>query len=171
VFEKLGRGGFAEVFRRPPTSTQQILHPEDYFAARSPAIPDVPRIEDEKHFRRLAEGTLGEFDIRILLEQYVGKEIAGKLGTQLAGGFFRLLEHKHDRYPVLAFAVTWKGPEAAHEFFEQYPKILRAKWKTYEVAAQTDDNLSGRGDSGRFQVHLTGARVDVVEGLAPGSLH
>jgi hypothetical protein len=171
VFEKLGREGFAEVFRRPPSSTQQILHPEDYFAAKEPKIPDVPAVDDKKHFRRLTEGTLGEFDIRILLEQYAGKEIAGKLGTQLAGGFFRLLEHKHERYSVLAFAVTWKGPEAAHEFFEQYAKILRAKWKMYEVTGQTADSLSGRGDSGGFQVLLTGARVDVVEGLQVGSLH
>ena len=171
VFEKLGREGFAEVFRRPPSSTQQILHPEDYFTARTPAIPEAPGVEDEKHFRRLAEGTLGEFDVRILLEQYAGKEIAGELGTQMAGCFFRLLEHKHERFPVLAFAVTWKSPEAAGRFFEQYAKILRAKWKTYEVTTQTADSLSGRGDSGRFQIHLTGARVDVVEGLPPGSLH
>src|SRR6202030_960518 len=65
VFERLGREAFAEVFRRPPSSTQQILHPEDYFAARSPTIPDVPGFDDEKRFRRLADGTLGEFDIRI----------------------------------------------------------------------------------------------------------
>jgi hypothetical protein len=171
VFEKLGREGFAEVFRRPPSSTQQILHPEDYFAAREPKITQAPDVEDEKHFRRLTEGTLGEFDIRILLEQVSGKEIAGKLGSQLAGGFFRLLEHKRERFPVLAFAVTWKSPEAAREFFEQYEKILRAKWKMCEVMGHTADSLSGRGDSGGFRVRLTGNRVDVVEGLQAGSLH
>lgn len=58
VIEKLGMAGFAEVFRKPPVSTQQILHPEKYFeerqtpaactpGAREPArIPHVHRRRD-----------------------------------------------------------------------------------------------------------------------------
>jgi hypothetical protein len=171
VFEKLGREGFAEVFRRPPSSTRQILHPEDYFARQTPLIPAVPPIEDHKNFRRLTDGALGEFDIRVLLEQYAGKDIAAELSPQLDGGFFTLLEHKHEHFPVLAFAVTWKSPGAAREFFDQYAKILQAKWKAYAATEKTANSHTGRGDSGRFQVHLTGARVDVVEGLPAGSIH
>ena len=74
VFQKLGRAAFAEVFQHPPASTQQIIHPDRYLAHVQPQIPDPPQVPGAREFRRLAEGTLGELDYRILLTQYAGKE-------------------------------------------------------------------------------------------------
>src|SRR5580765_7152202 len=39
VFEKDGQYGFAAVFLKPPVSTQQIIHPEKYFAGVKPTQP------------------------------------------------------------------------------------------------------------------------------------
>ena len=36
IYEKLGKESFTEVFRRPPQSTQQIIHPEKYLDHVSP---------------------------------------------------------------------------------------------------------------------------------------
>ena len=45
VFRKLGRAAFDEVFDHPPVSTQQILHPEAYFASWQPAMTDAPTLD------------------------------------------------------------------------------------------------------------------------------
>src|SRR5690348_247761 len=42
AFERDGQDAFAEVFRKPPVSTQQILHPEKYFAGTKPTEPPLP---------------------------------------------------------------------------------------------------------------------------------
>ncbi len=86
VFEKLGKNAFAEVFRRPPQSTQQIIHPEKYLDHVVPEVPPLPAIPGAKQFHTVGDGTLGEFDFRVLLEQYAGKEEAGSLAPHTAGG-------------------------------------------------------------------------------------
>ena len=42
VRERDGQEGFAEVFRRAPVSTQQIIHPEEYFSNIKPTQPELP---------------------------------------------------------------------------------------------------------------------------------
>ena len=81
VFRKLGRAAFSEVFEHPPVSTQQVIHPEKYLAHQEPRLPVVARASDEKQFRKLAEGTLGEFDYRALLEPAAGRDDARALAT------------------------------------------------------------------------------------------
>ena len=43
VVQKLGTAGFTEVFRRPPVSSQQILHPEKYLQGVAPTTPVLPK--------------------------------------------------------------------------------------------------------------------------------
>jgi hypothetical protein len=164
VFHKLGRESFSEVFLHPPVSTQQILHPDRYLAHQSPNIPDPPKVPGAREFRKLTDGSLGELDFRILLSQYVGKEDGEQLATHLAGGSYELLEHKHDKSPVLAFAATWDSAESARKYFEAYLRVLRGKWKKLEIQAQTPSRLEGHGDTGYFRVWIDGNTVDHLEG-------
>ncbi len=69
VYLRLGPAAFAEVFRRPPATTQQVLHPELYFERREPARPALPEAPT-RGWRELAAGTVGELDHAILLRQY-----------------------------------------------------------------------------------------------------
>jgi hypothetical protein len=94
-----------------PISTEQILHPERYEAGDRPAeltfvtpAPDTVRYEDN----------LGEFEIRLLLQQFLDDEA---LATQLATGW------NGDRFEVLGSAAdalvwytAWDDTAAAHGF-------------------------------------------------------
>jgi hypothetical protein len=86
VFRKLGKDAFAEVFVHPPSSSGQILHPERYLSHAGLAIPDPPPAPDAREFRKLADGTLGEFDFRVLLEQYTSTEEGASAAEHLVGG-------------------------------------------------------------------------------------
>ena len=57
-------------------STQQILHPELYFSNTRPLDVALPKLPDERDWKTLTSGSLGEFDHEVLLEQYVGKQRA-----------------------------------------------------------------------------------------------
>ena len=74
VFRKLGKDAFAEVFVNPPASSGQIMHPERYLAHAGVAIPDTPAVPNARDFRKLGDGTLGEFDLRVLLTQYASAD-------------------------------------------------------------------------------------------------
>ncbi len=165
LFRKLGRDSFAEVFRNPPVSTQQILHPDTYLAHRAPHIPGAPSVPDPRQFRKLAEGSLGELDFRVLLSQYAGPEEGSAAAAHLDGGSYQLLEHKHDKYPLLAFASTWDSDDTARKYVVLYRRVMQGKWKTVEWESDTASKLEGRGDSGRFRLWIEGNTVRQLEGL------
>jgi hypothetical protein len=171
IYRKLGRAAFEAVFAQGPRSTQQILHPEDYFQKKVPAEIEPPTLDkvvgkQARQFRPLIEGTVGEFDHAILLRQYIGNnKEAAEAATHWRGGYFRLYEHKKLKYPVLAYTSEWDSPEAARAYFALYQRVLKGKWKKMEVTSRTDTEVSGLGDSGRFSVRIAGSSVQSVEGL------
>ena len=85
LHQKQGTAAFAEVFRRPPVSTQQMLHPEKYFAGAQPTRPPLPELPEARGYKALIDGGFGELDHAILLEQYAGKDAAARGGAALAG--------------------------------------------------------------------------------------
>jgi hypothetical protein len=164
VFRKLGRDAFAEVFVRPPASSGQILHPERYLEHAGLAIPNPPVTPDAREFRKLADGTLGEFDFRVLLAEYTSAEEGASAAEHLVGGSYELLEHKRETFPVLGVASAWDSPESARTFFELYRRVMQGKWKKLEITSETPGQLEGRSDSGYFRVWVDGVKVNQIEG-------
>ena len=167
VFQKDGQYGFAEVFRRPPVSTQQILHPEEYFANRKPTQPDLPDAHLPRGYKGLVGGTMGELEHGVLLEQYAGKERAAEIAPHWRGSTFELRENKKAGFVVLLYAVEWDTEEAARQYFNAYREALGKKWKKLSVTSETADSVTGAGDDGRFMLRRNGATVTSQEGLPP----
>ncbi|MDW8355701.1 MAG: hypothetical protein RMK57_14345 [Bryobacterales bacterium] len=166
VVEKKDKDGFAAVFRDPPVSTQQILHPEKYFTRAVPTRPELPRLAGEREYRELAAGTMGELDHWILLRQYDSEDVAASLAPRWRGGRYRLLEHKKNGRLVLLYASDWSEESAASEFFGRYRGLLARKWKQMTVTEEAEGRLTGRGDDGEFVLWLRGTVVRSAEGLA-----
>jgi len=164
VFRKLGKDAFAEVFLHPPASSGQILHPDRYLEHAGLAIPDPPAVPDAREFRKLAEGSLGEFDFRELLTQYTSVEEGVSAAEHLVGGSYELLEHKRGKFSVLGLTSVWDSPESARKYLELHRRVMQGKWKKLEIANETPDRLEGRGDSGYFRVWVDGVTVNQIEG-------
>jgi len=167
LIQKYGQEGFALVFQKPPLSTRHILHPETYFAGEKPTSPALPALKTAREYRTLAEGSLGQLDLMILLRQYAGAAEAAAVAPRWRGGVYRVLEHKKDRRAVLAFCVDWDSEQTAREFLGLYRKVLEGKWKKPDVRAASEDEIRGAGDDGRFVVRRAGTAVSSVEGLRP----
>ena len=114
-------------------------------------IPSPPSLPESREFRKLADGTLGELDFRVMLSQYTTPEDGVALAAHLAGGSYELFEHKREKFPVLGLASTWDSPESARKYFEQYRQVMQGKWKKLEIAKETPEAMEGRGDSGYFR--------------------
>jgi len=170
VYRKMGRDAFEAVFAQAPSSTQQILHPDDYFDKTAPVAVEplsLDKIVGKKagQFRAVMEGAVGEFDHAVLLRQYVGEREGTEAARHWRGGSFRLYEHKKDNYPVLSYVSQWDSPASARAYFALYQRVLKGKWKKMVVTSSTPGEVSGTGDSGHFTVRITGTSVQSVEGL------
>jgi hypothetical protein len=167
VVARAGDGGFAEVFRKAPVSTQQILHPEKYFSGVQPTRPAVPEPHLPRGYKSLVGGTLGELDVGILLEEYAGQDRAAAIAPHWRGFTFELRENRKAGRVVLLHAAEWDSEEAAREYFAAYRGALAKKWKHFTVAGETADSVTGTGDDGRFELRRSGTVVTGVEGLDP----
>ena len=166
VYAKMGKAAFAEVFRHPPDTSQQILHPAKYFDHIEPTRPAFPQLAHGKGYKDLSEGMLGELDHSILIRQYGTSQEAGAIAPHWKGGRYSLVENKSEARVILRYVSEWDSAEIAGDFFRFYGQVLRKKWKKMDVTAERDDSLSGMGDDGYFVVRRSGALVSSVEGLA-----
>ena len=164
VCQRDGQAGFAEVFRRAPVSTQQIIHPEDYFSNLKPTQPDLPDAHLPHGYKSLVGGELGELEHAVLLEQYAGKQQAEEIAPHWRGCNFELRENKKAGRVVLLYASEWDSEESASRYFAAYREALEKKWKKMSVASETADSVTGTGDDGRFELRRKGALVTSVEG-------
>ena len=165
LVEHDGDAAFAEVFKKPPVSTQQILHPEKYFEGVKPVDPDLPDPKLPRTFKSLVGGSMGELDHEVLLEQYAGKAEADDLGPHWRGAAFELLEDKKAMRVVLLYSAQWDTPETARRYFNDYRQVLAKKWKHLKIASETANAVTGEGDDGRFELRLDGVRITSMEGL------
>jgi hypothetical protein len=165
VYDKEGQNGFAEVFLKPPVSTQQIMHPDKYFSSVKPTEPELPDPHLPKGYKSLVGGTLGELEHSIMLEQFSGKETAEKLASHWRGSTFALVENKKAGRVVLLYAVEWDTEVSARDYLAAYRKQMQQKWKKFEVTSDAPDVVDGVGDDGRFELRRKGAIVTSVEGM------
>ncbi len=165
VFRRLGKGAFAAVFVNAPVASSQILHPERYFANEKPAVPELPELHVDSTGDEVTEGSLGEFDQRMLLWQYVGESRANELAPHMRGAQFRVIGSGKKERPVLEYVSQWDSNKSASDYFKEYKKVLRGKWKRCEASSDSDRAFAGRGDNGFFVTHISGDTLVSVEGL------
>jgi hypothetical protein len=114
------RGGWAAVdraYRDPPTTTEQLLHPERYLGTRDRpqpvAVPDLSgRLGGG--WRPAADTTFGEFDARLLLRGGSGSAGADSAAEGWDGG--RLRSFQRGNGTALAIRTVWDSRAEAAEF-------------------------------------------------------
>lgn len=164
-----GPDAFGKLFRKPPVSSAQILHPERYFAGAVPVVPDLPK--PAPGMRADVEGVFGEEDMQVLLRQYGSLSIAEGLAPGLAGGRYRIdLDRRSgdakNRRTVLIFATEWDSEDSAIAFFNAYQTVIGKKWKSVEPGAGDATYFSGKSEDGYYRVERAGKRVLAREGFA-----
>jgi hypothetical protein len=169
VYHRMGQPAFTAVFADAPVDTAQIIHPERYFAHVRETKLELPSLSLSNQGKEITEGSVGEFDHRMLLRQYISEREAERMSSHLRGGQFEVLGIGRERRPVLEYVSEWDSAEHAAEFFHDYQKILRAKWRRCDASGVSRTSFTGSADNGYFVTRLTGDTVTSIEGLADES--
>ena len=161
-----GERGVNELFRRPPASTEQILHPEKYEANEAPreVVFDESRLT-AGGWSMNASTPLGEIGVRGLLMAGVPFAEAARAAAGWGGDRAYLFE-KTGSAPLFVWQTVWDRPADAEEFFASYNRLrARAGAKAIESPATGDPTRAVWQESGRTTlVRRTGDAVLIVRG-------
>jgi hypothetical protein len=117
LLQVAGDGGWAaidRVFRSPPLSTEQVLHPDKYTGGDVPVAltqPDLRKVVGPE-WEPLGGNVLGELQIAVLLGETPGRGV-GAVGWD--GDRYEVFEHADGRL-ALAWVSTWDSDADAAEF-------------------------------------------------------
>ena len=116
------------LFENPPKSSAQIIHPEKYLQGVNPIdvrFPDLASALGEG-WKQLRKDVLGEIDHRILIQQFVNRELGDRAAAGWAGDAFALLGKGNE---VAVVASTRSGcPRQAQEWFDAYSQAMRGRY-------------------------------------------
>lgn len=146
---------FAGAFTDPPRTSRQIMEPQTYLTGEKippMVLPDFT--QDFKNYERFDVGAMGEFDVSILMDQYVGAETSKTIYPHWRGGYYYAARPKSDPAAPLAilYVSRWSSPEVASQFAAIYVKALSKRYKRVDEAAddptsilnlQTIESLNG----------------------------
>jgi len=138
LLEKGKDTAFSGAFRRPPQNTHEILDVASYLKA-TPArwlvLPDL-RNELGSAYEKYDEGSIGQLDTRILVQQYADEKTAAKMAESWKGGVYYAAGNKDSKVKGstrigLVYLSRWETEEAADQFARIYADYLP---KRYEKA-------------------------------------
>ncbi|HYB90729.1 MAG TPA: hypothetical protein VEC38_06775 [Candidatus Binataceae bacterium] len=128
VAEAYRRGGWSkvdELYRTPPLSSHQILHPEYYFDHLTPP----PQISLDGYqgvmagWTKADDDTYGELFIRVILERNLGKDSADvRLASRWSADRMVMLRKGHDL--TVLWMIAFGDAESAARFGAVYADVL-----------------------------------------------
>lgn len=155
-----GAGGTKAVdaaYRKPPTSTEQIIHPQAYTGGQGALTPAVPDVAAATGCTSVYKGVIGEFDMRAVLSQRLSESDAGKAADGWNGDAMSVVKCGS----VVGLADRWEADPGTD------PADLAGaigKWVgTWSGSGKSpggDGRFSGPNGSGR--VTRAGTHVDLV---------
>jgi hypothetical protein len=170
------RGGWAMVskaFTKLPQSTEQILHPEKYFAYEPPVKVTLPNFRRAlgPRWKRIDNDVSGEWGYYLVLDEYLKD---AKLSKQAAAGWggdrFVIYEGPRQSGLFLAQMTVWDSAADAQEFFDAYTR--RTVKRLGDLSAVQADTSKGevrrsewKNPSGAGAIELRGSRVVILEGV------
>ena len=162
-------GGWAaidEVYRNPPLSTEQIMHPEKYRAKPDfPMTIDLGTLKAGEGWKEIGRNVLGEMQTAILLRKHGGKTAAAGWDGD------RYAVFEDSRHSLgLVWQSTWDTEDDAREFARGYVGYQSAKVGNLGSPPKPIPDSVWRNLEDRlYVVERKGRDVAVVEGFSPAA--
>lgn len=150
-------------YKRPPLSTEQILHPEKYSAKPDlPTTVDLGKLDPGAGWKELGRNVVGEMQTAILLRRQGGKSAAAGWD----GDRFAVFEGPEGKLGLVWF-TTWDSEKDADEFQEAYVKFQTTKLgKQAKAPDPLTPSTRREHEIAMFAVEQSGVDVIVVEGFS-----
>jgi hypothetical protein len=161
AFEAGGWKAIDALYKNPPTSTEQVLHPKEKLIGtreepRKVKLPKLPGTE-------IQNNVMGELQWSIYLQQWGVKQPDATAGW--GGDRYAVMKGK-DGNLVGYLATNWDSDKDAVEFRNAYLESLKQRFPGAETAlgGSKDETVVKRPDHGNVIVRLQGANVFIVDG-------
>jgi hypothetical protein len=168
------RGGWDEVsaaFAKLPKSSEQILHPDKYFAGEEPKKVAVKDISSAlgRGWHEADNDVEGEWGYYLLLDEYLNSADVSKRASEGWGGDRYALFVGPTKADVLvAQKAVWDTEQDAREFFDAYVKRTTKRYGVEPSEVAESGRQVWKTKEGGVCVELTGNTVLVVEGVPEG---
>ena len=140
-------------YENPPETTEQVLHPEKYFALEAPHNVQLPNISGRMGgaWSLTTIDTMGEFMLRSYLEEYLSDAEAEEAASGWGGDKYILMSNP-DHGRLLVWQIQFDTGADADQFLEAYRVFMR-------VATQGTDTRQDAGPTGNLWVTEGGKTV------------
>jgi hypothetical protein len=171
VLVKRGKqAAFAGVLEDPPLDTHQIMEPAAYLNGEPQTQVKVAALEKilGSDWQRDDFSGLGEIDLRVILRQWGGQEIAAKLAPAWRGGYYMALVNKkssQDAPLSLALVLSFTTPAAANQFASVYQIALAQRYKSVQPAPSPHQWMT---EEGEVRLYVDGSTVIALESFPSG---
>ncbi len=125
-----GYGAAVErIFQDPPKSSAQIIHPDKYLNNVQPVAVSFPDLAAAlgPGWEQRRKDLLGEIDHRILIQQFVNRDLGERAADGWAGDAFALLRNGNQTAVVVR--SVWDTPNEASEWFDAYTRAMTARYR------------------------------------------
>ena len=120
-------GTLDKTYARPPSSTEQVLHPPKYTADEKPVAIDPAAVVEflaAKEYKPVYRTVLGELGVALVLETHFPREDLGGVSEGWGGDLFTVFE-KEGAPPMVVWLTEWDGEEDAVEFQAQAFRLMK----------------------------------------------
>jgi len=156
AFEAGGWKAIDALYTKPPTSTEQVLHPSTKLIGKreEPKTVTLPKLPGTE----LTQNVMGELQYAIYLQQWNVNQPDAAAGW---GGDRYAVMKDNDR--VIGYlATSWDSEKDAKEFAAGYLESLKARFPTADTSKP--DAGVARTDKGKIFVRRVGSNVFIVDG-------
>jgi hypothetical protein len=161
----------ATLYRDPPQSTTQILHPDKYLDAREDpvavTIPDLsPLLPGTRH---VSDDDLGEFSLGAVLALHMGDPDGPRAAVGWRGDRYRIWEDDRGRF-IIAYRVAVTTPQVATALADQLRASVERRHPELagKASLRADGVVTWSTDGRTYAVERRGASIVLLEGF-PGS--
>ena len=168
LHERDGWEGVNQAYTELPQSSEQILHPDRYFAGEAPVAVSLPQIDPQTGWQEADRDVLGELGLRLALMQHLGPVAAEAAAEGWGGDEYLLLESQAGDQFALLLRTVWDSSEEAEEFWRLYRAYLNHRPGFSEVVEELVGEPEWRqwaGPANSAFIRLDGETVDIV--IAP----
>ena len=139
LYHKGGWGTVNNAYLNPPNTTEQIMHPEKYFAQEDAKTVEAPSLADG--WSLMKTDRFGEYFIFVMLDNWLPDDNAKEAAEGWDGDTVSYYE-KDDNF-LFTWNIVWDSEEDAYDFYSNFNDML------YEASAEKH-NCSYWSNYGRY---------------------
>lgn len=167
IFTAGGPAALNRAYQDPPTSTEQILHPAKYLSRRDePTAVEMPNLAAAmgSGWKALEGGGVGEFDVQLLVDQFLSAGDAREAAGGWDGG--RYAAARSSAGTLVAVQTVWDSESEARQATSILGRWLPSRFQNRGNDVRIEGG-SGRGwesPDGAGAVIRSGTRVLLIVG-------